>query len=121
VSDEKENIVSRQTVDAPIDVMEQYDRIRRKRGFRSFGAYVVSLVRSEASQGKPLELGTEDQQHPVTAFTEPAYDSEHKALHDALETVLSEGTEADKIGITSNLEWAVTTIRGRPKRRKQAG
>lgn len=65
MTENKENIVlTRQTVDLPTDLMEHFDRIKRRRGFRSFSAYAVSLIEAD-QQGliKPIssdsQIGTQ--------------------------------------------------------------
>lgn len=42
-------VLTRQTVDLPTELMEHFDRIKRRRGHRSFGAYVVALIQADAA------------------------------------------------------------------------
>jgi len=43
---------TRQTVDVPPDCMAYFDGIKRQRKIRSFGAYVVGLIRGEMAEAR---------------------------------------------------------------------
>ena len=57
-TEKKDNGTSRQTVDVSQDLMSYFDSVKRKRGFRSYGAYVLSLMELDRKRTlMPEKLG----------------------------------------------------------------
>lgn len=91
--------VTRQTVDVPTELMEHYDAIKRRRKIRSFGAYVLSLIKSDKSG---LNL--------------PSADSQIKGGGDSIGPVTSMAASIELLdGAIRNLTQAVESVRAAAK------
>jgi len=51
----EKKLMTRQTVDLPLEAMEHFDTIKRRHGYRSFGAYVRALI--AADMGMSTQTG----------------------------------------------------------------
>ena len=94
MSDKKPNKdqgLSKQTVWLPEDLMEHYDQIKRKRGHRSIGSYIVELIRRDKES-----LTSEA---PLIVLTDPELSSSIQPELDMLEDVV---THARRVADTAD-------------------
>jgi hypothetical protein len=57
--------------------------------------------------------------HLIPISVACVYAKDNESWHDKLEKILVDGTNDDRKGIQTNLDWAVNCIRNRPKNEKR--
>jgi hypothetical protein len=103
---------SKQTVWTPEEHMEHFHRLKRRKRYKSFSAYVFDLIQRDIAAAGPVEKSQNavPKSEQSTKISTYPYPEGHREWHERLETILAD--EEQRIGIEWNLAWGFNNITG---------
>lgn len=113
----KENRVSVKIRESTRDILEE-EKKRRRKVLRTVVFYEDLIAEAVAMRG---DWVTAPPPHPVLVPPAPAYAEANAEWHRKLEGILQEGTDSDRNGIHTALDWAFNCIRGRTPKKRSGG